>query len=104
MNALFFLIRLPLFLVGLFFLLLIGAIVFVLALGLGIFLVPLALGIWLILLVFAFIGAAFANSTEGMNEFFKLSGEFITEICIPPVLAYLSYYRDLFKWLMEGSR
>jgi hypothetical protein len=108
MSAIFFLIRIPIFLIALLVLLAVGVIgtCFTVCFGL-----PLALGagmIWAFILApLAFIFAAVENKPETFKSFLKESEEWFTEVfetmVLPIFTTYLNAYPSLFKWLVGES-
>jgi len=105
MDVIFFLIRLPFFVIGIALLLAIGIVVSVLVLGFVPCVLPLALAVWLLLLLLAVINAAFTNRTDALTSFFKETQKWISDLTdeyvIRSVGDYLKLYGELFRWLIR---
>ncbi len=104
MDIMFFLIRLPFFLIGAFLLLAIQVIILCIAIGLAPLVLPLAGAGWILMLVLVFIYAAFTNSSDAIASFLNETEKWINalweEYVIGFVVEYPKMYVHLFKWLV----
>jgi hypothetical protein len=104
MNGLFFLIRLPFFLIAICILIAIPIVVLTFALGLALFVLPFGVAAWLLVVVLVFIYAAFTNRGDALTSFFKATWKWVNDLLeeyvVGGVRDYLKLYRELFKWLI----
>jgi len=108
MDVVFFFIRLPFFLVGVFFLLLIGMLILCVAIGLAPLVLPLVAAVWLfVLLPLNIIHAAFTNRADELTSFFEKTGEWIVDVLkqtINGIGDYFNSYVGMFRWLIGSNK
>jgi hypothetical protein len=104
MNVLFFLIRLPFFVIAICILIAIPIVVLTFGLGFAFFVLPLGVAVWLLVVVLVFIYAAFANRADVLTSFFRETWKWINDLfeqyVVGAVRDYLKLYAELFKWLI----
>lgn len=107
MDAIFFLIRLPFFLIGVAFLVALPVVLCTLVIVCAPCVLPLAIVVWLVLLALASVLAAFENRSDTLTDFFKGTGSLVNALWEPfaeSVKHYPESFVALFDWLVGTKK